>query len=153
MSVKRLNKFHLRDHINPATERRRGFILFLQFARLNQVCTTVSGFRDRLSIPLPSTMRQSLRGRTGPDRKSHIFALFLRGTNRHRQQCFHRSLRSSNSSDTTPESRSRPSAAVSCRLSQLRSRRNIRGTARQQGVGRNFTHHDDFQPVLTRFSP
>ncbi len=153
MSVKRLNKFHLRDHITPATERRRGFILFLQFSRLNQVCTTVSGFRDRLSIPFPSTMRQNLRGRTDPDRKSRIFALFLRGTDSHRQQCFHRMLRSSNNSDTTPESRSRPSATASYRLSQLRSRRNIRETARQQGVGRDFTHHDDFQPVLTTFSP
>ncbi len=153
MSVKRLNKFHLRGYINPATKRRRVFILFLQFSQLNQVCTTVSGFRDRLSIPSSSTMQQSLRGRMDPDRKSRHIALFLRGTNRHRQQCFHRIVRSSNSSDTTPESRSRPSASWSCRLSQLRSRRNIPGTALPEGVGRNFTHHDDFQPVLTTFSP
>lgn len=40
MPVKRLNKFHLRDHINPATKRRRVFIYFFSSARLNQVCTT-----------------------------------------------------------------------------------------------------------------
>ncbi len=153
MPVKRLNKFIFGDHINPATKRRRVFILFLSSARLNQVCTTVSGFRDRLRSPLPSTMRQSLRGRTDPDRNPDIFALFLRGTDSHRQQCFTASLRSSNNSDTTPESRSRRAPAASYRLSQLRSRRNIRGLLGQQGVGRDFTHHDDFQPVSPRFSP
>ncbi len=153
MSVKRLNKFHLRGSLNPATKRRRVFILFLQFSQANQVCTTVSGFRDRLSIPSSITMRQSLRGRTDPDRKSRHISLFLRGTNRHRQQCFHRIVASSNNSDTTPESRSRPSASCVYRLSQLRSRRNIRGTARPASVGRDFTHHDDFQPVLTTLQP
>ncbi len=153
MSVKRLNSFIFGDHINPATKRRRVFILFFSSARLNQVCTTVSGFRDSYRSPLPSTMQQSLRGRMDPAANPDIFALLLRGTNRHRQQAFTASLRSSNSSDTTPESRSDRAPAASCRLSQLRSRRNIQELLCQQGVGRNFTHHDDFQPFSPRFSP
>ncbi len=98
-------------------------------------------------------MQQSLRGRMTLTANPDIFALFLRGTNRHRSSAFTASLRSSNSSDTTPEYGPDRAPAVSCRLSQLRSRRIFEELLCQQGVGRNLTHHDDFSPFSPRFSP
>ena len=156
--MKRLNKFHLRGSHKPGDKTPPG-IYFISSVQpgLTRFAPRCPGSETGYRSPLPSTMQQSLRGRmktltANPD----IFALFL---SRHESpstaSAFTASLRSSNSSDTTPESRNPDRApAASCRLSQLRSRRNIPGTALP---ARRWTEFHAsvmiFSPFSPRFSP
>lgn len=141
--MRRLTQMFRRLNVSPGIDKPGdktplAFILL----RLSLVLTRFALLRQRQAIdPLPST--SMCPWPDGPTANPDICPTSS-GTNRHRQQCFHLSLRSSNSSDTTPQSRSTERRRRVVWLPESKYSRNCSASKVLDGISH---YHDDFQPV------
>ncbi len=131
------------------------FYLFSS-AGAQPVCTTVSGFRERLSIPSSiSRGRKVFMVRRTPAANPDIFTLFLRRADGHGEQRFHRlvTLIEQLRDNAGVAVRGRAPAA-SCHSSQWRSRRSAPRNCSASRALDGISHiMMIFSPFSPRFSP